>query len=69
MSDWAPILLGVLLFIVLSPGLVFQIPGNTKHFEFGSLRTNGKAVIVHTLLFFTVFTILILALHVRIYMD
>ncbi|CAI0446485.1 unnamed protein product [Linum tenue] len=69
MSDWAPILLGVLLFIVLSPGLVFQMPGNTKHFEFGSLRTNGKAVIVHTLLFFAVFTILILALHVRIYMD
>ncbi|CAN1123281.1 hypothetical protein LINPERPRIM_LOCUS3179 [Linum perenne] len=69
MADWAPILIGLLLFILLSPGLVFQMPGNTKHFEFGSMRTNGKSVIVHTLLFFVVFTILILALHVRIHMG
>ncbi|KAK3002303.1 hypothetical protein RJ639_022075 [Escallonia herrerae] len=67
MVDWAPILLGLLLFILLSPGLIFQIPGNTRHVEFGSFTTNGKAVLVHTLIFFVVFTLLTLAIGIHIY--
>jgi hypothetical protein len=67
MLDWAPILLGLLLFILLSPGLLFQLPGNSRHIEFGSLATNGKAILIHTLLFFVIFSILILAVGVHIY--
>ncbi|GMQ09671.1 hypothetical protein CsSME_00052957 [Camellia sinensis var. sinensis] len=67
MLDWAPIMIGLILFILCSPGLLFQIPGNSHHLEFGSLKTNGKAVIIHTLIFFGVFTILILALGIHIY--
>ncbi|KVH99010.1 Protein of unknown function DUF3339, partial [Cynara cardunculus var. scolymus] len=44
MLDWAPILVGLLLFILLSPGLIFQVPGNTRTVEFGSFSTNGKAL-------------------------
>jgi hypothetical protein len=66
MKDWAPIFLGWLLFILLSPGLLFQLPGNSKHVQFGSFTTNGKAIIVHTLIFFVIFTILILALGIHI---
>ncbi|KAK1407173.1 hypothetical protein QVD17_38786 [Tagetes erecta] len=67
MLDWAPILIGLLLFILLSPGLIFQVPGNTRTVEFGSFHTNGRAVIVHTLFFFVAFTILILATGMHIY--
>ncbi|KAL9375541.1 hypothetical protein Peur_032420 [Populus x canadensis] len=67
MADWAPILLGFVLFILLSPGLLFQVPGNARNLEFSSFTTNGKAIVVHTLIFFVVFTILILALGIRIY--
>ncbi|KAL8243992.1 hypothetical protein R6Q59_010250 [Mikania micrantha] len=67
MLDWAPILIGLLLFILLSPGLIFQVPGNTRTVEFGSFCTNGKAIILHTLLFFGAFTILILATGMHIY--
>ncbi|CAN6464721.1 unnamed protein product [Victoria cruziana] len=67
MADWAPILIGVILFIILSPGLIFQIPGNNRRVEFGSFMTNGKAVLVHTIIFFGIFTILILAVGVHIY--
>ncbi|XP_060670353.1 uncharacterized protein LOC107418012 [Ziziphus jujuba] len=67
MMDWAPILIGLLLFILLSPGLLFQLPGNTRRVEFGSFTTNGKAILVHTLIFFTIFTILTLAVRVHIY--
>ncbi|ONI07956.1 hypothetical protein PRUPE_5G149600 [Prunus persica] len=67
MVDWAPVLLGLMLFILLSPGLLFQIPGNTRHVEFGSFTTNGKAILVHTLIFFVIFTILILAFGIHIH--
>ncbi|XP_074321482.1 uncharacterized protein LOC141658249 [Silene latifolia] len=67
MLDWGPILIGVLLFIILSPGLLFQLPGNDRHVEFGSFKTNPKAVIIHTLIFFAAFTIFIMAIGVHIY--
>ncbi|KAI3846933.1 hypothetical protein MKW98_030390 [Papaver atlanticum] len=67
MADWAPVLIGVILFILLSPGLLFQLPGHTRHMEFGSFKTNGKSIVIHTLIFFAIFTILTLALHVHIY--
>ncbi|KAG5624545.1 hypothetical protein H5410_009763, partial [Solanum commersonii] len=63
MADWGPVLIGVVLFILLQPGLLFQIPGNNRTLEFGSMKTNGKAIAVHTLIFFTLYAILILAVH------
>ncbi|XVF49595.1 hypothetical protein PTKIN_Ptkin04bG0025700 [Pterospermum kingtungense] len=67
MLDWAPVLIGLLLFILLSPGLLFQLPGNTRTVEFGNFHTNGKAIVIHTLIFFGLFTILILAVGIHIY--
>ncbi|KAI4336336.1 hypothetical protein L6164_014874 [Bauhinia variegata] len=69
MLDWGPVLIGFILFVLLSPGLLFQIPGNNRRFEFGSFATNGRAIIVHTLLYLVVFTILILALGIHIYIG
>ncbi|KAK4370783.1 hypothetical protein RND71_010258 [Anisodus tanguticus] len=66
MLDWAPIIIGYILFVLLSPGLIFQLPGNQRHVEFSSFNTNGKAILLHTLLFFVFFTILILAFRIRI---
>lgn len=51
MADWGPVLIGVLLFILLQPGLLFQLPGNQKQLEFGSMNTNGKSIAVHALIF------------------
>uniref|UniRef100_A0A2P2LYU8 Uncharacterized protein MANES_15G162300 n=1 Tax=Rhizophora mucronata TaxID=61149 RepID=A0A2P2LYU8_RHIMU len=67
MADWGPVLIGVVLFVLLTPGLLFQIPGNNRNLEFGGLKTNGKAIAVHTLIFFTLYAIFILALHVHVY--
>ncbi|XP_008441325.2 uncharacterized protein LOC103485472 [Cucumis melo] len=67
MSDWAPVVIGVVLFVLLSPGLLFQFPGNNRQFEFGSMKTNGKAVAIHTLIFFVLYAVFILALHIHIY--
>ncbi|GMH24406.1 hypothetical protein Nepgr_026249 [Nepenthes gracilis] len=67
MADWAPVLVGVVLFVLLSPGLLFQIPGYNRSVEFGGMKTNGKAIFVHTLIFFALYAILILAVHLHIY--
>ncbi|KAH6766593.1 transmembrane protein [Perilla frutescens var. hirtella] len=67
MADWGPVLVGVVLFIFLQPGLLFQLPGNTRPVEFGSMKTNGKAIGLHTLIFFAFYALLILALHLHIY--
>ncbi|KAI3793863.1 hypothetical protein L1987_36486 [Smallanthus sonchifolius] len=43
------------------------LPGNSKQLEFGSMRTNGKAIAVHTIIFFAIYAVLVLALHLHIY--
>ncbi|XWS40577.1 hypothetical protein CRYUN_Cryun17cG0007800 [Craigia yunnanensis] len=67
MADWAPVLIGVVLFVLLSPGLLFSFPGNNKQLDFGSMKTNGKAIAIHTLIFFAIYSVLILAVHLHIY--
>ncbi|KMT09688.1 hypothetical protein BVRB_6g131380 [Beta vulgaris subsp. vulgaris] len=67
MADWAPVLVGVVLFVLLSPGLLVQIPGYNRSIEFGGMKTNGKAIFIHTLIFFALYAILILAVHIHIY--
>ncbi|KAK1257599.1 hypothetical protein QJS04_geneDACA002460 [Acorus gramineus] len=33
-----------------------ELPGTQRRMEFGSLTTNGKAIAIHSLVFFTIFT-------------
>ncbi|GJN03148.1 hypothetical protein PR202_ga20558 [Eleusine coracana subsp. coracana] len=67
MLDWAPVVVGVVLFVILSPGLLFELPGLRRWVDFGSLRVTGKAATVHTLLFFVLYTIIIVVCDVHIY--
>nr|GMD74030.1 uncharacterized protein LOC111399244 [Ipomoea batatas] len=41
-----------MLFVLLSPGLLFQLPGHRRCVEFGNFQTSGVAVLVHALLYF-----------------
>ncbi|KAL6874354.1 hypothetical protein ACP4OV_013374 [Aristida adscensionis] len=67
MLDWAPVVVGVALFVLLSPGLLFELPGLHRWVDFGSLRVTGKSATVHTLIFVVLFTIIIVACDVHIY--
>jgi len=58
--DIVPIIT-VILFIILTPGLIFTLPDNNTGLLF-SRKTNIIAVIVHTLLFIFLFGILTFAL-------
>lgn len=37
MADWGPVVIAVVLFVLLSPGLLFQVPGRNRVVEFGCI--------------------------------
>ncbi|XP_057494035.1 uncharacterized protein LOC130779420 isoform X1 [Actinidia eriantha] len=67
MADWGPVVIAVVLFVLLMPGLLIQIPGNNRVVEFGNLQTSGKSILVHTIIFFGLITIFLIAIGVHIY--
>jgi Protein of unknown function (DUF3339) len=69
MSDWGPVFISVLLFILLSPGLLFQLPGKARVVEFGTFQTSGIAILVHAIIYFALIAIFLLAIGVHVYMG
>uniref|UniRef100_A0A0E0CKY7 Uncharacterized protein n=1 Tax=Oryza meridionalis TaxID=40149 RepID=A0A0E0CKY7_9ORYZ len=53
--EWGPVVVAVILFILLSPGLLFQVPARTRVVEFGNMCTSGVSVLVHAVFFFVLF--------------
>ncbi|XP_057437532.1 uncharacterized protein LOC130729717 [Lotus japonicus] len=66
MADWAPIVIGLVLFVIFSPGVLFQLPGKGKVVEFCNLQTSGVSVFVHSLFFFGFMVIFLIAIQVHI---
>ncbi|TKY59911.1 hypothetical protein E2542_SST17006 [Spatholobus suberectus] len=66
-ADWGPVVISVVLFVLLSPGLLFQLPARGKVVAFGSMQTSGLSILVHTIIFFGLITIFVLAIGVHIY--
>ncbi|ESR60285.1 hypothetical protein WN944_010339 [Citrus x changshan-huyou] len=69
MSDWGPVFVGVVLFILLSPGLLIQVPGRNRFFEFGNFQTSGASILVHSILYFALMCIFLLAIGVHMYLG
>ncbi|KAJ0051893.1 hypothetical protein Pint_03017 [Pistacia integerrima] len=69
MSDWGPVFVAVVLFILLTPGLLIQIPGRNKCIEFGNFQTSGASILVHSILYFSLICIFLLAIGVHMYVG
>ncbi|KDP26825.1 hypothetical protein JCGZ_17983 [Jatropha curcas] len=69
MSDWGPVFVAVILFVLLTPGLLFQVPGNRRCVEFGNFQTSGASIMVHSLLYFALVCVFFLALRVHLYLG
>ncbi|KAJ8479189.1 hypothetical protein OPV22_022916 [Ensete ventricosum] len=68
MADWGPVVVAVVLFVLLSPGLLFQIPGKGGRLvEFGNLQTSGVSILVHAVIYFALITIFLIAVGVHVY--
>ncbi|KAL5702305.1 hypothetical protein ACHQM5_027537 [Ranunculus cassubicifolius] len=68
-TDWGPVIVSVVLFIVLSPGLLFQIPARNRFVEFGTMYTSGLSILVHAILFFCILTVLVIAIGVHVHLK
>ncbi|KAK9740372.1 hypothetical protein RND81_03G030400 [Saponaria officinalis] len=66
-GDWGSVVIAVVLFVLLQPGLLFQIPGRGRVIEFGNMHTSGASILVHTIIYFGLITILLIAVGVHIY--
>ncbi|XP_012572296.1 uncharacterized protein [Cicer arietinum] len=66
-ADWGPVVISVVLFVLLSPGLLFQLPAKGRVVAFGSMQTSGISILVHTIIFFGLITIFLLAIGIHIY--
>lgn len=69
MSDWGPVFVAVILFVLLTPGLLFQIPAKGRLVEFGNLQTSGASIFVHSILYFGLIAIFDLAVGVHVYIG
>ncbi|CAK9149898.1 unnamed protein product [Ilex paraguariensis] len=66
MSDWGPVFVAVVLFILLTPGLLIQVPGPNRCIEFGNFQTSGMSILVHSILYFALICIFLLAVGIHI---
>lgn len=66
-ADWGPVIVAVALFILLSPGLLFQVPARYRFVEFGNMNTSGIAILIHALIFFCILTILVIAVGIHVH--
>ncbi|KAG6400688.1 hypothetical protein SASPL_137530 [Salvia splendens] len=60
--DWGPVVVAVAMFILLSPGLLFQLPARTRVIEFGNMYTSGISILIHAILYFCIYTIVVVAI-------
>ncbi|GKV17655.1 hypothetical protein SLEP1_g28127 [Rubroshorea leprosula] len=67
MADWGPVVIAVVLFVLLSPGLLFQLPGRMRVVEFADMQTSALSILVHAIIFFGLITIFLVAIGVHIY--
>ncbi|CAI9111594.1 OLC1v1011852C1 [Oldenlandia corymbosa var. corymbosa] len=66
MADWGPVVIAVVLFVLLTPGLLFQLPGKSRAIEFANFQTSGVSIFVHTIIYFGLITIFLIAIGVHI---
>lgn len=67
MSDWGPVFVAVVLFVLLTPGLLVQVPGRSRFVEFSNFQTSGVSILVHSLVYFALICIFLLAIGVHMY--
>lgn len=61
MADCGPVVV-----MLLTPGLIFQLPGISRVVEFNNFQTSGVSICVHSLIFFGLITIFLIDIGVRI---
>lgn len=67
MNDWAAPLIATALFAVLSPGILFQMPGKEFPFQFMSMKTNFASMFVHAVIYGLLLILFLVILDIHLY--
>ncbi|XP_008231103.1 PREDICTED: uncharacterized protein LOC103330324 [Prunus mume] len=67
MKNWAAPLIASGLFAFLSPGLVFQMPGKERPFEFMNMKTSVASIFLHAVIYGLLIILFLVILDIRIY--
>ncbi|KAL8137801.1 hypothetical protein V2J09_003802 [Rumex salicifolius] len=63
--NWGPVFVATVLFVLLTPGLLFQLPGGRRCIEFGTFHTSAPSILIHSLLNFGFLCIFLIAIGVH----
>ncbi|CAN1850240.1 hypothetical protein LINPERHAP1_LOCUS39752 [Linum perenne] len=67
MADWGPVVIAVVLFVLLTPGLLCQIPGGSGNvIGLCNFQTSPISIFIHTIIYFGLITIFLIAIGVHI---
>ncbi|XP_010244261.1 PREDICTED: uncharacterized protein LOC104588139 [Nelumbo nucifera] len=67
MADWGLVVIAVVLFVLSTSRLLFQLLGRNRIVEFGNMQTSGVSILVHAIIYFGLITIFLIAIGVHIY--
>ncbi|EOA12620.1 hypothetical protein CARUB_v10027492mg [Capsella rubella] len=64
MSEWFVAAVATVLFVILTPGLLFQVPGNNCFVDFGKMETSGRSILVHAFIYFGLVIVFTVVIHI-----
>ncbi|KAK8959640.1 hypothetical protein KSP40_PGU001578 [Platanthera guangdongensis] len=67
MADWGAVFMAMMLFVLLTPGLIVQIPGQSRLAKFANMQTDDISIFVHSIIYFAFISILLLAIGIHVY--
>ncbi|KAK9104125.1 hypothetical protein Scep_020969 [Stephania cephalantha] len=67
MKDWAAPIFAAALFALLSPGLLFQMPGKHQPVGIINMKTSIASILVHAVIYGLLLMLFLVILHLHLY--
>ncbi|GAB2303084.1 hypothetical protein Dimus_037080, partial [Dionaea muscipula] len=67
MRDWAGLIISTALFVLLSPGLIIQVPGKQNPVDFMGMKTSAVSIFVHAVIYGLILILLLVLLNIHFY--
>ncbi|XP_031490924.1 uncharacterized protein LOC116258010 [Nymphaea colorata] len=67
MKDLASSIAALVLFVLITPGLIFQLPGKRRPVDFMNMKTSWVSILVHAIIFGLLMTLFTVLLHPHLY--
>ena len=66
MNNWAAPVIAAALFVFLSPGLLFQLPGKHRPVDFLNMKTSVVSILLHAVIYGLLLILFLVVLNVNV---